>query len=265
MKKWSGVVGVVVALGLISGVALAQQAKPKQEAPAQDANARKLADIEKRRAEARRVFEERVKAAKTEEEQQKLFEGEMPDKAFVAEYQALAKEAKGTEIAAKALSQVMLIGASGEDMDAAKEAAKVMAAEHIESPEAALLVFAAMELLGEEEGPRVVEALRARNKSKPVAAALLYVEAQKVSAAKGEDAEELRPLYAKLAGEFAEVKLPWGDETYGGIAGGWLFVKDNLVVGKVAPGFEAVDENGVKWKLEEYRGKVVVIDFWGDW
>jgi hypothetical protein len=159
----------------------------------------------------------------------------------------------------------MLLAGASEDMEAAKAAAKTMLEEHVESGSAALLVFAAEQLLGEEDGKKAVETLRAKNKSKPVVAALLFVEAQKVIGEKGEDAAEVRPLYARLAKEFGDVKLPWGEETYGGIAGGWLFVQDNLVVGKVAPGFEAVDEGGVKWKLEEYRGKVVVIDFWGDW
>jgi cytochrome oxidase Cu insertion factor (SCO1/SenC/PrrC family) len=34
---------------------------------------------------------------------------------------------------------------------------------------------------------------------------------------------------------------------------------------QTAPDFEAVDENGVKFKLSDYRGKVVVLDFWGFW
>jgi peroxiredoxin len=33
----------------------------------------------------------------------------------------------------------------------------------------------------------------------------------------------------------------------------------------LAPDFEAVDENGAAWKLSDYRGKVVVVDFWGNW
>jgi peroxiredoxin len=33
----------------------------------------------------------------------------------------------------------------------------------------------------------------------------------------------------------------------------------------VAPEFEASDENGVKFKVSDYRGKVVVLDFWGFW
>jgi hypothetical protein len=40
---------------------------------------------------------------------------------------------------------------------------------------------------------------------------------------------------------------------------------DHLQVGKEAPEFEATDENGAKWKLSDYRGKVVVLDFWGIW
>jgi len=38
-----------------------------------------------------------------------------------------------------------------------------------------------------------------------------------------------------------------------------------LSVGKVAPDFEAVDVEGVAFKLSDYRGKVVLLDFWGFW
>jgi peroxiredoxin len=33
----------------------------------------------------------------------------------------------------------------------------------------------------------------------------------------------------------------------------------------VAPDIESEDLDGVKFKLSDYRGKVVVLDFWGDW
>ena len=32
-----------------------------------------------------------------------------------------------------------------------------------------------------------------------------------------------------------------------------------------APDFEAQDHTGKMVKLSDYRGKVVVVDFWGDW
>jgi hypothetical protein len=46
---------------------------------------------------------------------------------------------------------------------------------------------------------------------------------------------------------------------------GELFELKNLAVGKVAPEIEGEDTDGKKFKLSEYRGKVVVIDFWGNW
>ena len=53
--------------------------------------------------------------------------------------------------------------------------------------------------------------------------------------------------------------------TLGQEAKGWLFELDNLQLGMLAPDFTATDENGVTWKLSDYRGKVVVVDFWGFW
>ena len=38
-----------------------------------------------------------------------------------------------------------------------------------------------------------------------------------------------------------------------------------LRVGKVAPEIAAGDLDGKEFKLSDYRGKVVVLDFWGDW
>ena len=36
-------------------------------------------------------------------------------------------------------------------------------------------------------------------------------------------------------------------------------------IGSQAPDFSLKDENGKEVKLSDYRGKVVVIDFWGHW
>ena len=44
-----------------------------------------------------------------------------------------------------------------------------------------------------------------------------------------------------------------------------LFEIRNLGIGKVAPDIEGEDIEGITFKLSDYRGKVVVIDFWGDW
>jgi peroxiredoxin len=48
-------------------------------------------------------------------------------------------------------------------------------------------------------------------------------------------------------------------------ARGYLFEMRNLAIGKVAPEIEGEDVDGKKFKLSDYRGKVVMLSFWGDW
>lgn len=48
-------------------------------------------------------------------------------------------------------------------------------------------------------------------------------------------------------------------------AEGYVFELDNLQIGMKAPDFEGEDVDGKKIKLSDFRGKVVVIDFWGFW
>ena len=44
-----------------------------------------------------------------------------------------------------------------------------------------------------------------------------------------------------------------------------MFALENLVVGKACPDFGAVDAEGASFKLSDYKGKVVLVDFWGFW
>ena len=44
-----------------------------------------------------------------------------------------------------------------------------------------------------------------------------------------------------------------------------LFQIQFLTIGKVAPDIEAEDVDGVTFKLSDYRGKIILLDFWGDW
>ena len=40
---------------------------------------------------------------------------------------------------------------------------------------------------------------------------------------------------------------------------------EHLAIGQEAPDIEGQDVDGVAFKLSDYRGKVVVLDFWGHW
>src|SRR5262249_30257230 len=75
------------------------------------------------------------------------------------------------------------------------------------------------------------------------------------------DAEE---LFETAADKFADVPM-YGEETLGDLAKGQLFEIRNLGIGKTAPEIEGEDLDGTPFKLSDYRGKVVVIDFWGNW
>ena len=82
----------------------------------------------------------------------------------------------------------------------------------------------------------------------------------------------LRANDPKAEGVLVDVQKNYGDvpiwggrSTAGKKAGGDLFEARNLTVGKVTPEIEGEDIDGVVFKLSDYRGKVVFLDFWGDW
>jgi hypothetical protein len=74
---------------------------------------------------------------------------------------------------------------------------------------------------------------------------------------------ETEKYWVACVEKYADIQM--GRMTLGEIADGKLFVIRHLQIGKTAPDIEAEDLDGVEFKLSDYRGKVVVLDFWGDW
>jgi len=79
-------------------------------------------------------------------------------------------------------------------------------------------------------------------------------------AAEKRTVELLREIISKHAKVEDSRRQPLGPQ-----AERLLFAVENLKIGKVAPDINGVDLDGVDFKLSDYRGKVVVLDFWGDW
>ena len=71
-------------------------------------------------------------------------------------------------------------------------------------------------------------------------------------------------IFEELAAKYGDVPL-WPERTLADAAKGELFELRNLAIGKTAPDIAGVDADGVAFKLSDYRGKVVVLDFWGFW
>lgn len=77
--------------------------------------------------------------------------------------------------------------------------------------------------------------------------------------------QEVVDKYADLRVEIVVRGRKLRREKIGEQACKMLFTLQNLVVGKTAPEIEAEDLAGVSFKLSKYRGKVVLLDFWGHW
>jgi hypothetical protein len=78
--------------------------------------------------------------------------------------------------------------------------------------------------------------------------------------------EELIAHYKEISDKYGD--LTFGNTTIGKYAGKKIKaieVVAKLKIGLVAPDIEGPDIDGETFKLSDYRGKVVMLDFWGDW
>ena len=74
-------------------------------------------------------------------------------------------------------------------------------------------------------------------------------------------AKEIETVLEQAVEKYGDVKLPGGD-TIAERAKPSLFEVRHLSIGKEAPDLEGEDQDGKRFKLSEYRGKVVLLDFW---
>src|SRR5262245_2441663 len=72
---------------------------------------------------------------------------------------------------------------------------------------------------------------------------------------------EVEAVFEQAAARYGDVKLPFGG-TVGDDARTELFAIRHLAVGKEAPDIEGPDQDGVRFKLSDYKGKVVLLYFW---
>ena len=268
--------GSLLVLALLAAPGMAAQSgdAKKTDAPkpatAQAEYSKKLDEIVKRLEAAQDELRKKLDAAANDDERQTLIE-KWPGAALRAEFKALAQEAKGTDVAAQAWIRVARLALDSEDEKASADAqlaVKTLLSDSLTSPSIAALPFMLGGVLSMEEAQKAWSDLLAKSPHKAVQAAALYMQvlvvAQKEEAS-GQEDPELHKLYERLAKDFGDAKMPDSEKTFKALAEGWLFARDNLRVGKLVPDFEATDENGAKFKLSDYKGKVVVLDFWGHW
>jgi hypothetical protein len=278
-------------LATLAPCAVARTPQVAQDEPAAETYAAIRSDY----AKATEAFNALFKDAKTDEERQLLFKDKYPKgEAYAARVLALAAKAPKDDGACDALVWVLRIanepGATGMVLD-------LLAAQYIDD---ARLGDACRQLQYNSMPAAETFLSRAFAKSphhevKGLACYSLakVVESQANIARKvqaepdGELMQRLTEHYgeemvrrlakadaAKLAQRaeqlLEDVVAQYGDiDSYrsklGKVAEKDLFELRNLSVGKPAPEIEGEDIDGHKFKLSEYRGKVVFLDFWGFW
>jgi hypothetical protein len=191
-----------------------------------------------------------------------------PGPKYVERFEALAKKAKGGEVALEAWIRVVQLDRA-QQSNADRPAARALAAlvsDHIDSERLGEVVGAVAATQSHEATIETLKKLRAKSPHRPVQAAALLALAGELEGRRAVESDkgQSKPVYTELSKDFGDLSDSRGRK-YSQIADAYLFEYDHLQVGMAAPDFEAIDENGVKFKLSDYRGKVVMLDFWGIW
>ena len=247
----------------LAGLALTMSAA-RAPAPAQapDFPAEYTA-LEKEFDKAMEAYYEPYQKAKTDEERAAIVldPEKNPAKLYVAKFQDLAARAKGTETGAKSQFWIAanLSNMPDADKEAISKALDSLVADYLESPVIADLAewlpYGAR-TIGAKKVREVLQLLSEKPKNGDSRAAALY----SLASMNQEDgkSEEALAIFRRLQKDHAGTPQAARAE-------GALFELEHLQVGMTAPDFEAIDQDGVAYKLSDYKGKVVVLDFWGIW
>jgi len=242
---------------------------------------------------AMQEFGQEYQKAKTEAEQSKVLEQKYPKpETFAGRFLDLARENPDDPAAVDALVWIVQNNQSGKAVD---EAVDRLVKDHLQSPKMVQvcqsLVYSASP--GAEKLLRGVCEKGTDDQTKGTACftlgEFLKEQAQLVRMIK-DDAEvakriesfygkeavgrfikkdpaaldkEAESLFERTAKQFGAVK--YGRSSLADVAKAQLFEIRHLGIGKVAPEIVGEDIDGKPMKLSDYKGKVVVLDFFGHW
>jgi hypothetical protein len=267
-RSWRAVVPALVLCAAGLQPALAQEAKTPAEAPAAE---------EPQKTEGEIAFEELSKQmteavnawrkAYAERPQGEAAKGwkapPRPEPEFVRKFAAGAERFAGTEDAVPFLLRVAGYGRSYE-MELGKAAIDTLVTKHVDSSQLDQMTFTLIYGAYGYGEDVVVDAMTKvidGTSHASVKGAMLFARGAVVNRRGASSDEERAAAVADL-----RAAIEAAPETrYGKMAAGYIYELENLQIGMVAPDIDGKDLDGVAFKLSDYRGKVVVLDFWGDW
>lgn len=188
---------------------------------------------------------------------------EPPEATFLPRFLTAAERYAGTEDAVPFLVSTVSIGRGTPGGFAAKALGKLLA-DHLSSPALTGLAFPLMyggAGLPDDVAAHAVDELALDSPVPAVKATFLYVRAFRTNRSRlaTEAERDAAVVNLKMALDLAP------DSPYAPRIEGLIFEMTRLQVGMVAPEIEGKDLDGNPMKLSDYRGKVLVLDFWGDW
>ncbi len=191
-------------------------------------------------------------------------EMEQPGVAVLPGFQEAAKEYAGTEDAVQFLTWIAL---NAGEAKATGSALDTLAGEHIASEGWASLAPRLLDLVptvGEDRIAGIIGKLLEGHPDDAVKGGVLFARGNQVIQAAYEAPAPEDARVAAIADLRQASKLLRNTETALSAEKG-LFELENLQNGMPAPEIIGEDLDGVEFKLSDYLGKVVVLDFWGDW
>lgn len=250
-----------------AGKAKSQQAKAKEEASAATP-AERYRDLLKAYQKAEQEFFTEYQKAKTDEERGKLIETKMPKREdYGGKMLRIALDAPKDPVAVEALVWAALNSGG----IPANQAMKILAADHVQDPKIASLC-SRLVYDRSSQSENLLREILAKNPGREAKGQAclalgqrLKMQADQVGSKQETEAmtREAETLLERVTKEFAEIN--GGRGTLGDTAKNELNELRNLSIGKIAPELKGEDIDGKSMKLTDFRGKVVVIDFWGDW
>jgi len=293
------IVGGILILAL-AVPALAAESKAKPATPTEQYQA-----LVKEYQEARQAYFKGFQAAKSDEEKQRLITEKYPQPAkFAPKFLELAEKHPKDPAAADALIWILQESYGNDSADERRraKAAAILVTNHIQSKKLAEMLPRLVYTLSPST-EKVLRAMSEKTQDREINGRACFTLAQYLKGLsehvrrlkqqpdffrrveKEYDpallkyfqqnpdklAQEAEALFQRVIDRYADIKRFWNAPselaklTIGKAAHSALFEMRYLVIGKVAPDIEGEDQDGKKFKLSDYRGKVVMLDFWSQY
>jgi hypothetical protein len=186
---------------------------------------------------------------------------------YAAKFLILAKEGPETEAGFQAMNWIVTRTAISSGGKPLEQSLEMLLKHHVQHPDMGNLC-ARLAYSNAKQTDALLEAVMEQHKSRDVRAfaCMGYAGRHKRIAERSTNdhaAGLALQAYQRILDNYADVK--YGRRDIAEIARGGIYELKFLSPGKMAPEIEGEDLDGVKFKLSDYRGKVVMLDFWGHW